>query len=444
MLSANDQRHDKQHEQQKPEVSAERESDVQKPRHVGRQPPVELPEKAFLGFGSRGAPLQHSQKHAGSHSYYSWSQSERQHSTPPRRQLLPALPLEAGELSAKRRGEDAGPDHQETQHGQRLESRRVNAPARVEIYQLPQAKGPDERRPRPSTVDYTSQSLPKYPETTANDTRHDWGLEHHTSDILAFGGLNEHAANQASMPRNDRRYHTGKENIQPRPSSPTTKLLLCAEEALKHRIHQRVAYENDPGVSFDDLVGEPIRRSERNDELPYPFHPKSGTQMKRPSSRLRDPGSLPQRSLHTRGTDAQRTQLHTRAVQLHDVRHVPLWRPPSKIDWSPANHLEEDEMLDHVPEIAPLRLDYEAVEVSQQRNAGTDHATASEPSSGLYQAQMDLKVYDPQAHGSTGVDMTPSTHGRSIACEFPSERFRDTEGKEGDVLDGFWKPHMLY
>ena len=444
MPSANDQRNDKRLEQQKPEVSAERESDVQKARRVGRQPPVDMPEKAFLGFGSRGAPLQHSQKHAGSHGYYSWSQSEPQHSTPPRRQLLSALPLEAGELSAKRRRGDAGSDHQETQHGQWLETRRVNAPARIEIYQPPQAKSPDERRPRPSTVDYTSQSLPKYPETTTNDTRHDRGLEHHTSDILAVRGLNEHVANQASMPRNDSRYYTRKANIQPRPFSPTSKLLAGAEEALKHRIYQRAAYENDPGVSFNDLIGEPIRRSERNDELPYLFQPELHTQMRRPSSRLRDPGSLPQRSLHTRGTDAQRTKPHTRAVQFHDVRHVPLWRPPSKIDCSPANYLEEDEMLDDVAEIAPLRSDYEAVEVSQQRNAGTDYATASEPLSGLYQAQMDPKVYHSQAHDSTGVDMTPSIHGRSIACEFPSERFRDTEVDEGDALDGFWKPHMLY
>lgn len=440
-----------------------------------RVSPVELPEKPFLGFGSRGGRPESRRDHDQSTAYYTWSESAPPRS-PPIRGKRPAAPTcDVGELSAKRlshRQSKPESRHEglipEQQHdidrddrdnpmpgGKWVQTRTNRGPTFVEMYQPAQTPKPGAEIGQLSATRTTSQSLPKRSSSQAyagperSDEVSDrvaQPLNYRTSDILRIydaRGSSEcmAGAHAQSVPPT---IGTDKENRDPRSSLSIDKVLRHVRKALK----EPPKLPNPPEVcrrhvSKDSTVTRVSQLA--HDSPDETFRPEEGT---------RTPVVH-----HNRTVQHTRESLESRLIPRIPVPRVDAY-PPSRAaarvsvvqgggTHPPIAQHEDEEMLDDHADLGDLLI-AEAYVYANARDAEDlvyDRAPEPEPSSGIFEAQAE-RLERPSDYQWLLPDSEPKKmspmRGLSAEAEFRAERPVGLNSEVDVDLAGFWKPHKLY
>ena len=450
-------------------------------------PPVELPEKPFLGFGSKGAQPENRDVLPTTDSYYTWSDSAPP--PPPARRRIsaqeqathtkshddlsegPRRPLESSThverlLSRHRTGHfrdrKVRDDDQLSGNDTWRQSRRTGGPANAEVYRPLAALPRSEDNRCRSGSKTTSQSLPKRPTPEQRDRRLKHAenyrqrriVSYHTSDILnvkdATLSLARAQLEQHRHERSDGFQSYEKENVEPISSTPTSKLLQQARNAIT--IPQPVRLHTYVTRTFQDDVKAVSRPSMPKEYDNQPVRANHRVAQELSTQRL---GSgLRERCLQSASGLAQRQMSsaapspaaygHEMTPWLYQDRPAP---PPDAVP-------EDDDMLDNEPETAPLNFEAHYVYANARQVDELVHGIRSDRTAGFYEAQAEqLHAVQPDAPRSLASTKhlstkTPSIRGLSIAREFCSERSAliadDTGIGTIDEFAGFWKPHKLY
>ncbi|KAI6861272.1 hypothetical protein D0864_06630 [Hortaea werneckii] len=429
-------------------------------------PPVELPEKPFLGFGSKGTQQDPSHKHDQSTSHYSWSES----AAPARAEEGNAPILNAafatekpGETesvtskpeipSSDRASEKSVAQDESLDASRKRESLHQSQPKKrstlreTDVAPLSVRLKDDEARR--STTKTTCQSLPhQIQETRSQDPPRSRGdMSCHTSDILKvrqpntlitksiFDGL----IGLAAVGDDD------KENKQPDSSSPTGKLLKRARDALSLPTVTPVKirqghHSANAGLNVEDQLRDtgglhmPERRLQyfRGDDTAFG---QKGRQYQRPN--------LEQRIF--RGPTGQ---------QIGDLQ-CGMAEPLLRFQ----NMSSDAEMLDNGNDAAPLELYDSYVYADAEKNDELGQTWQFERSTGFLGSREQSQA--PVSRLSGGRTQTiaalPDTGRaraiRELSIETDNGSLRpptlgavaeagNTEIDDG--LAGFWKPHRLY
>lgn len=247
-------------------------------------PDKELPAVPYLGFGSKGMVNQSSRepRPSSSASYLTWSESGGVLPVQESSKIQLDKPLEASQLPMQRRTHSERPNrHQQTQHTGHAQpfvdeirhtpKKRGTRPPRQQMqkqHSLPNKElpVPDDLEANISTRDAqldgaTSQSLPIARRNAAEENAQTYGeiptsssgaKSFDTADILNIKQRLTALAQQ-SPPKisNDCQLPNDKENILPPSTSPTTKVLRSAREALMR--NDRDTLTKPPTLMIDQL-----------------------------------------------------------------------------------------------------------------------------------------------------------------------------------------------
>ena len=438
--------------------------DLQQQRPAGRRSPsIELPDKPFLGFGSKGVHTGSSRgQHNESTEYYSWSESMPRQSNianepaepPPQQEainrLSPKHTAGVHRLTKRKQGAAEIEEHDEhgnSDAGQWLPSKRARGPHVIEVYQPPPPKKRRKTEGATSITRTTRQSLPRLPSLNLQEIAgvgHQTGYgdklrsDYRTSDILDIPDVPNLRRNAATKRKANNKTTTvvsDKENADPQ--SSIDKLLSQARKATEHQQRPikrppRLIQEPTRVGSFDrpDIKAEAHQRLHR-----VPFNQLSA------EDRLIAPDRRPQVTMHA--TDARRfSALRTSRA----VEHYPedLTNRRGRQEFS-TEQLSEDEMLDNEPE---PQQDPGNQLCATSRQA-EDLALRAGPilHSGIYEAQSEALESD--SHERTLLRDSVSrhtypTHVSPIGREILSERLDQSRSVVDEIFAGFWKPNKLY
>ncbi|KAK5131424.1 hypothetical protein LTR08_000960 [Meristemomyces frigidus] len=459
-------------------------------------PPVDLPDKPFLGFGSRGVHLESKDTQIASNSNYTWSDSAAPQTKVTavqdgiNRAAIQREPL-LSSPKRKRRFKDDHPADQiiferhtpgldnVVEGGNWLQSRRTRGPALVEVYQPPAVPAHVMHRRRRSVTKTTLQSLPRLPSSEPPDhvpkradgiDRRQRSVSYRTSDILDVHDqlrsktrVRQHRHQDQHEDQHEDRHvyqhvdqHVGspalheKENRDPDSSTPTSKLLRRAQQAVEH--------PRSPAA--------PVRSHIPEDTLPTPighsFSHEDHEQSTAPKARTpRDVG--PKAGLRERRLESASGLRH---------RQAPIPAPPLEAQWRrrvpqpPQIHhhhaihpvvYEEDEMLDNQHDLAAYGIEDPPVYATARQAEKLVHELRSDRTSGLHEAQQSEHVFSESLRSRLSVSnlsagylpaTTPPIRGMSTERDFRSEQSAIVaESVVIGALDefaGFWKPHVLY
>ncbi|EMC95322.1 hypothetical protein BAUCODRAFT_536463 [Baudoinia panamericana UAMH 10762] len=449
--------------------------------------PVELPDKPFLGFGSKGRPTDSTHTAPQSNSCYTWSASvvplteqaepglEAQQTiatvarskhgdeytsvkaVPPRLMVQRKLVSPVPRKEQRRRSMDRSPGSPE---GHCRQTRRVRRPAVVEVHKPPGAPSEqfvDRAVPGDKTV---SQSLTHYPSSGPGRVKPNhakgkhWGPEpagYHTSDILSVqpwvtGGPD--AAQQDQPPHSMAVPLLEKENIDPRSFTPTSKLLKRAWDAVQPSLrddpHEDAETTRRPGV-----VMRPNQKHGAAAERLTPIPARSAIRNELQTNRERI-SALPERRLGIVNALRPRSR---RQVILPSTTYKdrPSIYHHAYVHRHGASATYDEEMLDNLndePTLSGLANVF-------GRRPRTEHLvrdTTSHLPAGFFQAQAEHTIsadLEPLASGEPlAARRTPSVHGLSILNEFRSDRsaflLTDDADESNQDFAGFWRPHRLY
>ena len=430
------------------------------------QPPVDLPEKPFLGFGSKGTQQDPSHKHDQSTSHYSWSESaapartEKGNAPILNAAFATERPGETESVTSKpkiasrdRASEKSVAQDESLDASWKRESLHQSQPKKrstlrgTDVAPLSARLKDDEARR--STTKTTCQSLPhQIQETRSQDPPRSRGdMSCHTSDILKVRQPNtlitkstfESLIGLAAVGEDD------KENKQPDSSSPTGKLLKRARDALSQPTVTPVKigqghHGANAGLNFEDQLTDtgglhmPERRLQyyRGDDTAFG---QKGRQYQRPS--------LEQRIF--RGPTRQ---------QIGNLQYgmaEPLLRT--------QNLSSDAEMLDNGNDAAPLELYDSYVYADGEKNDKLGQNWQFERSTGfLDDREQSLAPVSRLSGGRIQKVPTLSDTGRAratrgLSIDIDNESSRPptlgaaAEGGDTKIEDGFagfWKPHRLY
>lgn len=460
------------------------------PRRANRQvtdPELELPDKPFLGFGSKGIHTDTRELHPTSNSYLTWSDSaphlakprydnrgaaraEDKHGTPTKhRRPTRATSHDEHQASLDHSADGsetkAPGQHRSLEHGAWHQSRRAKGPALVEVYQPPVGSNDSDRQPPRSMTKTTLQSLPRQPSLEPSGGVLDdvqppvhqaRSYSYHTSDIFDVRQVGSGAPREPSRQyrfehQNDTKARE-KENQDPRSSTLTSKLLRQARDAVANprRYH-------DPSVAVrPHLPGKATRVAEMR--VPSRDHVEQFVVPE--ASVVGTPeNSLPCSGLRERHLQsaAGLSRVQRPAANHHDSMHIQD-RVPSRTFYTPAFHAtveqEGDEMLDEKPDIALLGLEEQFIFANARQAEDLVHALRSDRTAGLYEAQAEYVGSEAAlSHGSARhlPTRTPSVQGLSTEQDLQSDRSVAVAAEginlgvgANDDFAGFWKPHKLY
>lgn len=485
----------------RPDVSrtqALKQSAPQRPPELDHGPPqhpVELPEKPFLGFGSRGPPQEAVESQPPSNSYYTWSESVLAKNSPAAgRPAIPAFksgthserrdqqPSQVSNTSLPRRKASLAKPQQnqsEAEGGRWLESRRTKAPALVEVYQ------PTKRAHRRniSVMNESSEPLPRVvhvsrdPQLEEMNNRWEVG-SYHTSDILKIRETIEEAGQSSSLPARGgiSKATAEKESHNTATSTPTSDRLRHAFDAVAtSRIR-----------TAPQIPTRPTDQSpEEHSRVVFDASLVPGAQLREPFEAAPSPPrwQMPQRGF-SRTSDATRSQARP------PTRLGTAIRPRSQREWQTQSielprqtgHLNEvcgEEMLD-VPSDAPLlkpqhsyvRNNTREAEALMRRLAsdqefgvpreidtGIVAPSFNQNESLLYQQQRTEpeETFEPNSFAPELFSFySQQLGGQSSGEQFQSEQYavdgfqgeEEVDNDNGQVanpdLAGFWRPNILY
>lgn len=446
--------------------------------------PVDLPEKAFLGFGSKGAQVDSGPPHDRSNSYYTWSDSVPPQKAPRQSHFRSAAAGEGHERPprAPERRQPTSAEHDPAEEVENADTavdigrsswhqtRRTRGPTLVEVYQPPIMSTENEHRRQRSVTKTTLQSLPRQAsrgpldlpsEHSDGAIRRQRSVSYHTSDILDVRGAHRDPAQtrhrrQEAHQVNDSHMHE-KENLDPRSSSPTGKLLRQAQEALERPVQHSTPVVSTRRHTVQDYVYA-------TDSLAR-FEDDGGQVAATEASKNRTPrgpdlhNTLPERRLQSAaGLRTERTSITSRhtSVQRQSIRPRNDHRETMP---QPVEYDAEDEMLDHGPDATLFRFDDHFTFANARDAEELVHGKRSDRASGIYQAQAeqfghmpsDAQQYQASASDVSAARMPTTTspvRGLSIEQDLQSEQpvvgVDHTSLGTLDELAGFWKPHRLY
>ena len=440
------------------------------------KPPVGLPDKPFLGFGCKGAPPISKSEHNAKSSYYTWSESVRHRSSPPRADELARfgpsrshaqqdLRQHSHKTIAKNESRDARdgttrqsrPIDQERSHGRRVQTQRGLGPALVEIYKPPNHI--DRRRKENTPVlPTTSQSLPRHPSSppisASGQQKYDAARSrepksYHTSDILKINA----ARMQPSRTSLNREPHAidpdyDKENHNPASSLSIDKAMRRAGEAAKI---SHVANRQDKQKWKDVLDHQAlpnIRRLASINEL-QPTH-----QLRKAPLESKTVHALQQRGSIYPELFRRPSPLFSRPFSMATQRRFGGTADGMSSPQLPdVDRLHSSEIIDEADEMLDNAADHGLVhsfdhgiymEDWQQENIPSGEQFAPRPS--IFQGRPKSSVLSMRswAHEHAAIGRG-STQGISIEHDLaggrPLTRGDDLNDSE---LAGFWKPNRLY
>ncbi|KAI7390284.1 hypothetical protein KC328_g8020 [Hortaea werneckii] len=441
------------------------------------QPPVELPEKPFLGFGSKDTQQDRRRKRDQSTSHHSWSKS----AAPPRAEKGNAPISNAAFATGKSEEAESATSRREIANGDGASEKSV---AQVESFDSPRKRGSlhqsqlkktsalletdvappsaqlkDDEARRPATKT-TCQSLPhQMPEIRSQDSpRSRGGMSCHTSDILKVRQPNtvmtmsifDSLIGLAAVGEDD------KENKQPISSSPTGKLLKRARDALS----QPTAEPAKIGQGYDSAnAGVNVEDRQGSSDLASKYQP-----IDFGGVHLAEQG--PQSSRRDDAASGQRGQRDQRLSQGQRIWHGPLRqqnRVPDHLTAQPSYGIQgmssDAEMLDNGNDTFPVELDAGDFYADAQNNNELGQYWQYEHSTDLLEMREQSAV--PPSRLSSKRIQRISTHPdiggaraiRGLSIEFENEvshppSLGGTAGSGSVEIDGgfagFWKPNRLY
>ncbi|KAK3719063.1 hypothetical protein LTR37_004627 [Vermiconidia calcicola] len=456
--------------------------DRRRKRKQGPPAVVELPDKPFLGFGSKGARHESLNSQIDRTSYYSWSESARQVSQSPRERPLAAPACDAGQLTAKRPlsvqrrstgtrdskrmanvdGLTSEKQRDNTTQSQWVQTRRTRGPALVEMSKPPAVTSGYKHkngRDQTSRTRTTVQSLPRHPDdeigvsgTKSKVARDDLRPpdSYHTSDILKIHDEHQVRVDPLASKHQHHSHDEGnnKENADSDSSFSLDKVLGDIQRA----------------VSKPTAVPEPRAKPRQAEREIYADH---GERVTNETTSIRPPSAR-----HVQSWDEHHAQLEQSARGPTRPYHQP-YHPqaekeaqvrtpqPGKVTGSvrgeahqpqqPYFTYGDEEMLDNNPEYdnAPLAQDY--VYANDRQVEDLAYGVASIPQSGsgsgIFEVQAERSERGEYLWSTVKSDarqMSP-VRGLSIGREFRSEQSAIVRDHPvDDDLVGFWKPNKLY
>ena len=444
-------------------------------------PTIELPEKPFLGFGSKGGEPDNKNTPVESSAYYTWSESVPDGHSYARKRPLAAPSVNVGELSAKkrngirkrsaedhntqkemrRRSRGSGGEGDGLQPGQWIQTRRTREPALVEMYQPPAASKHGDQQRCPSVTKTTSQSLPKHvpPAHHGNQIDHDKVTNirqhhdtYHTSDILEIRNPprstgDRHESDQQYSGHN---LQSEKENKDPQSTFSIDKVLGQVQEAISNPNFRLPSPSHRgrhvPKDFFD--VGH----------LQMPeFQAEQRAQQVEPTESQHDRFQKRSRTAHTpqreRGSYSQSRRSSMRASAHQRMPAL----PPRAIDGRglTTRHRrlpsvdQDDEMLDDLPNAGPLPVMDSHVYADGTQAAALVFGHPSMPHlPGMFEVQghrsSEARMFSRSPVWQTLISRTPSIRGMSMEGKFQGDGGAGLQNDTFDDLAGFWKAHKLY
>lgn len=441
-----------------------------------RTPPIELPSKPFLGFGSEWGQPDGNEARSGHTSRLSWSE------TPPpkppdigrRRFVAPTIhvnepstkkPKNISPVSSRQRqpgdnkygGEEQSEQQRgASQHGQCVQSRRGKEAALVELCQPRVDRAHGSIGARRSITKTTSQSLPRgFAEQQSEEQRqatYDTHDAYHTSDILK---IHDNHATSNGLKSGGRvaaaQLQRGKEIQDPASSLSIDRLLdnarhvaefntVEATRAPPKQDHERQHYMDRGYISAPENPGTPLPvRGEAN----YPLR-----EQPRPS-----PWPQRRKALAHAGHRTASVPEAQQPVQRFRRDGVARDHPPCDDAPTPRSRLpllEDEEMLDDGQDFDPRMWRHQPVYASMQQAEDLAYGLRSNATPGMYEGQSEQLESEAtslwQRH-----ERTPSNTllGRSLSMgrTIGSEPVRGPASGEDDgagEMTGFWKPNKLY
>ncbi|KAI7229128.1 hypothetical protein KC330_g7597 [Hortaea werneckii] len=441
------------------------------------QPPVELPEKPFPGFGSKSTQQDRRRKHDQSTSYYSWSES----AAPPRAgegnipipnaAFATGKPEEAESATSKReiasrdRASKASVVQDESFDSSRKRSSLHQSQPKKRSTLLetdvapPSARLEDVEARRSATKTTCQSLLHQMPEIRSQDPPRSRGsMSCHTSNILRVRQPNtaitksifDSLIGLATVGEDD------KENKQPVSSSPTGKLLKRARDALS----QPTAEPMKIGHGYDS-ANAGVNVENRQD--PSERASKYGTM---------DCGGvhLPERCLQSSRRDdaasGQKARQYQRLRQRQRVWHGPPRQQNRDLDHHTAqpsygiqNVSSDAEMLDNGNDTFPLELDDRYFYADAENNDELGRYWQHEHSTDLLEIREQSTAPASRLSGrqvqrvSARLDSGCARAIRGLSIELENEithspNLGGTAGSGSVEVDGglagFWKPNRLY
>ncbi|KAI6801954.1 hypothetical protein KC332_g15395 [Hortaea werneckii] len=425
--------------------------------HQASQPPVELPEKPFLGFGSKGTQQDRSRKYDQSTSCYSWSQSaaparaeerdgpnlnaafttEKSEEAEPVISKRPIADTDRASKTSVAHDDSFDPTRRKMTLPQSRPKRRSTL---LETDVAPPDMRLDDDEAKRSTTKTTSQSLPRQmSEIRSQNTLHSRGA----SIVDGLIGL-------VAVGDND------KENKQPTSSSPTGKLLKLARDALTQPMAKPVKTEPGHG-SIDACLN--VENSHIPSELPSKHRPTDFGGLHLRERRLRylrqDDGSSGQGRRQYQRPGLEQRIWHRPLRQQNVDHHDPVAKPLFH-----AQDMSSDaEMLDNGNNASPLELndniDHSDVEDNDgfgrywQYEHSIDAPEMREQSAAPMSRLSDKRFQRLPERSDSG--RTRAIRGLSIESDNPITHSPNSGVMAGgrslevdDGLAGFWKPNRLY
>ncbi|GAB1741894.1 hypothetical protein NU219Hw_g7300t1 [Hortaea werneckii] len=447
------------------------------------EPPVELPRKPFLVFGSKGTQRDRSHQHDQSTSYYSWSDS----AAPPRAEKGNAAVSnavfatdeseEAESATSKRKIANRDRANETSVAQDELfespwKRRRLHhsqPKKRSNLLEMDVAPSPARLRhdeARRSATKTTCQSLPhQTPEIQSQDLLHSrGGMDCHTSDILKVRQPNtvmtksifDSLIGLAAAGEDD------KENKQPLSSSPTGKLLKRARDALSQP------------------TAEPVKIGQGHDSANAGVNAEDRTDLRELASEYRpmDFGGvhLPERRPQSLRLDDSASGEKVRQYQPPSQGQI-FWRGPPRQQNRDSDHyttqpsyemqtmssdaemLENAEMLDNGNDTFPLRMDDRDIYAGAENNDELKQDWQYEHCANLLEMRDQSAAPGSRLSGrqiqriSTRPDTVRTRAIRGLSIELENEIrhppiLGGTTGsgsvEDDGGLSGFWRPNRLY
>ena len=436
---------------------------------------VVLPEKPFLGFGSRGARQKSNAGSVNDTSYYTWSRSLQQ---PPTAHLEQAHEARTGSVShveprpqfrrlrhtynAQRGGSAKAAKaayelmteakDRNIEHRAWIRTGRGGSVADVEVYQPPDAAVQRDRHHTPA-LHTTSQSLSRYPSSPPRVSKHRSsvmpGSEQHgnyrTSDILRIRTVPVRTDDAQARPHTFYDDHD-KENQDPASSLSIDKAIRQANVAAttQHFFASFAGPSPKPDIgNLSDIRRMPsIKDLPRIRQLNRAGQTRSyETQSDYPRSRVPTHAQWPPPDSHFKISNAERqhwesaaTETAASGAQQANYHQRPIFLP------------KEDPLLDDFTNMHPAdNLNNNTLKDWHGSSVVVDrHFT---PHSSMYEAQVHSTNHRPTTSAFSRVDTTRSERIRRLSVEndLYSDRFDVRQISPIDAgLAGFWKPNVLY
>jgi len=459
-------------------------SQDKEPRRTSRPEPVsivELPDKPFLGFGSRAAHPEDKESQLETSTLLTWSESaprgspprrsnsrrhaddhtfENERGSAARRVAAPSREAERRPLGHPRNEcgtPDADVQQRNSQHdeGRWPRSQRTGQ-AIVEVYEQ---EPPLKRRHPPvrtSPTRMTLQSLPREPdrlygvEQPSRNPSHrspDYHDGYHTSDILKVNDQ-LHRSVQTTAPRQTcaaGSEHSDKENHIPDSSKSSfslDRMLARARDSvmmptvrLSPRIEAQRRKSIPPPDSRSTYKGPPLQRRGTTPAQASPYQLPDVYAPRRPSRHLQPP---------------ERPSSHRETTSLSGL---PRRATEPFVAWPRSSHRpsiaydDDDEMLDTGQ--GPALFDTIPVYATEQQVHELAHRSMSLPRSGIFEAQergleqeeLSLRWMSSEHMQSERLASDTQLVGNDLLSEgLPRRQSRAID----DGIAGFWKPHKLY